>query len=69
MVAILRFLAIAGILTTARVKLLMLFLAYLKTFLAPKSINSLEVNKPALFSKLYCYSAIGKTVEIEIASE
>ena len=60
---------IASIRTTAYTKLLMLFLVYFKALLAPKSINSLEVNKPALFSKLYCYSAIGKTVEIEIASE
>jgi hypothetical protein len=44
--------------TATKVKLLMLFLVYFKALLAPKSIHSLEVNKPALFSKLYCYSAI-----------
>jgi hypothetical protein len=49
---------IAGVLTAAYMKLLTLFLAYFKAFLAPKPINSFEVYKPALFSKLYCYSAI-----------
>jgi hypothetical protein len=58
MVVILRLLAIAGILTGAYMKLLMLFPAYFEALLAPKSINSFEVNKPALFSELYCYSAI-----------
>jgi hypothetical protein len=47
MVVILRLLAMTGILATTKIKLLMLFLAYFKALLAPKSINSLEVNKPA----------------------
>jgi hypothetical protein len=50
--------AIAGILTAAYMKLLTLFLAYLKAFLTPEPINSFEVYKPALFSKLYGYPAI-----------
>jgi hypothetical protein len=49
---------IAGILTTAYIKLLMLLLAYFKAFGAPKPVHPLEINKPALFSKLYSYPAI-----------
>jgi len=49
---------IAGILTAAYMKLFMLFLAYFKAFLAPELVNSFEVYKPSLFSKLYSYPAI-----------
>ena len=58
MVVILRLLAMTGILAATKAKPLMLFLVYFKVLLAPKPVNSLEVNKPALSSKLYCYSAI-----------
>ena len=49
---------ITGILAATYIKLLVLFLAYFKAFLAPQTIYPFEVYKPALFSKLYCYSAI-----------
>ena len=58
MVIILRSFTIAGVLTTAYMKLLMLFLAYFKAFLAPEPINPFEVYKPALFPKLYGYPTI-----------
>jgi hypothetical protein len=58
MVIILWPLAIAGILTAACIKFLMLLFAYLKSFLAPEPVNSFEVYKPALFLELYSYSAI-----------
>jgi len=58
MVVILGPFAITGILTTAYRKLLMLFPAYFKAFLAPESVNPFEVYKPSLLSKLYSYPAI-----------
>jgi hypothetical protein len=50
--------AIAGIRTTAYMKLLMLLLAYFEAFLAPKPVNPLEVDEPALLPELYCNPAI-----------
>lgn len=58
MVVILRFLAMAGVLAAPNTKLLMLLFGYFEALLAPQPVNSLEVNNPALLSKLYCYSAI-----------
>jgi len=58
MVVILGPFTIAGILTTAYIKLFMLLPAYFKAFLTPEPVNSLEVYKPSLSSKLYCYPAI-----------
>ncbi len=58
MVVILRPFTIAGIFAAAYIELLMLFPAYFKPFLAPEPVNSLEINKPALFSELYSYPAI-----------
>ena len=58
MIVMLRPFAITGIGTTAYMKPLMLFLAYFKPFLAPEPVNSLEVDKPALFSQFYRYSAV-----------
>jgi hypothetical protein len=49
-IVILRPFAIAGILTTAYVKLLMLLLAYFKAFGAPEPINPFEVYNPIFFS-------------------
>ena len=52
MVIMLGLLAMAGIVTAAGVTLLMLLLAYLEAFLAPKTVNPFEVDKPTLFPKL-----------------
>jgi len=58
MVVIFRSLAIAGIVTAASIKLLMLFFADFQPFLAPQAIDSLEVNPSFLFSKRYGDPAI-----------
>jgi len=58
MIIMLRSFTIAGIGTTAYMKLLMLFLAYLEAFLAPEPVNSFEVYEPAYLSQFYCYPAI-----------
>jgi hypothetical protein len=58
MIVMLRPFTIAGIRTTAHMKLLMLYLVYFEAFLAPEPVNSFEVYQPALLSELYCYPAI-----------
>ncbi len=58
MVVILRPFAITGILTAARIKPLVLLLAYFKAFLTPEPVDSFELYKPALFPEFYCYPAI-----------
>jgi hypothetical protein len=58
MVIMFRSLAMTGIFTTADMTPLMLLFRYFKPFLAPEPIYSLEVYKPALFSKLDGYPAI-----------
>ena len=58
MIVMLRPFPIAGIRTTAHMKLLMLLLAYLEAFLAPEPVNAFEVDEPAQLSELYCDSAI-----------
>jgi hypothetical protein len=58
MIIMLRPFPMAGIGTTAYMKLLMLLLAYLEAFLAPEPVNSFEVYEPAYFSKFYGYPAI-----------
>jgi hypothetical protein len=50
-------------------KLLMLFLTYFEAFLAPEPVNSFEVYKPALLSKLYCYPAIPISRMLEMQNE
>jgi hypothetical protein len=66
MIVMLRPFTIAGIRTTAYMKLLMLLLAYLEAFLAPEPINSFEVYKPASLSELYCYPAIAVSRMLDV---
>ncbi len=58
MIVMLRTLTIAGVRTAACTKLLMLFLAYFKAFLAPEPVNSFEAYQPALLPEFYGYPAI-----------
>jgi hypothetical protein len=50
-------------------KLLMLFPTYFTAFLAPKPVNSFEVYKPALLSKLYCDPAIAISGMLHVQDE
>ncbi len=58
MVVILRPFTIAGIFITARLKPLVLLLAYFKTFGTPEPVDSFEIYKPTLLPELYSYPAI-----------
>ena len=58
MVIVFRPLAMAGIVTTANMTLLMLLLMYLEAFLAPKPVNSFKIDEPTPFPKLNRYPAI-----------
>ena len=58
MIVILRPFTIAGIDTTAYIKLFMLFPVYFNVFMTPEPVDSFEVYKPSLFPEFYSYSAI-----------
>ena len=48
----------AGILAAAGIELLTLFPAYFKPFLAPETVNPLEIDYPVSFSQFDCDPAI-----------
>ena len=66
MVVILGLFTITGIFTTARVKPLVLFPAYFKTFLAPKPVNPFEVDYPVSFPQLDSYPSIAISWMLEV---
>ena len=49
---------VTAVVAGSSIKSLTLLPMYFKPFLAPKTINTLEVNKPAIFAKQYRYPAI-----------
>jgi len=51
MVVVLSFLTITTVLAGASVKLLMLPSGHFKAFLAPKPVNSLEINQPIILTQ------------------